>query len=548
VCTDPAQCASGNCVEGYCCNTACTGGCNACSASAGASSNGTCTVLAPRSLGVGCGRYRCGGAADCPANGCAGDGDCAPGSFCNGGSCLEVKAVGLACTTSSECAPTNGALGGYCVDGVCCSTACASRCSACSAALKDSGVDGECGPVRVGTDPDDECTEEPKTGCGLDGLCNKGECERWLPGTDCSDVPGTNICVGTHAVGHVCDDTGACSTDPRGTDCSPGKCQNGTCPGCANSRDCLDSAFCRGGRCVTKRAQGAACSANEECALEHCVDGVCCGDVCNLQCEWCGDPTRPGECMAVSGAPKMGRAACAGDGACGGTCDGRTRDGCAYPSSATSCEDATCIGDWRVGAGRCDSAGLCAIPDVTDCGASTCRDGECTKRCAVDTDCARGAACDPTSGACNSEGAVCVGGFSVKAPNGTVRSCDGFRCEGTSCRYQCTAEADCAPGYACGARGCARIGGDAGSVVLPDGGTRPGGRQPLHGDAGTADGGALQVVKASGDGGCGCRTIPILRDVRSSRGRPFALLGLAMVVGLRRRVRTRRSPGGVPAA
>src|SRR5262249_48079990 len=45
-CTDAGECVSGFCVNGVCCNTACDGGvCVACSKTAGAIADGTCTGL-----------------------------------------------------------------------------------------------------------------------------------------------------------------------------------------------------------------------------------------------------------------------------------------------------------------------------------------------------------------------------------------------------------------------------------------------------------------------------------------------------------------------
>jgi hypothetical protein len=70
---------------------------------------------------------------------------------------------GAACTTSSECTSTS------CVDGVCCNTACAGTCQACSAVKKGSGIDGTCGNIANLTDPDNECTGAQT--CNGSGAC-----------------------------------------------------------------------------------------------------------------------------------------------------------------------------------------------------------------------------------------------------------------------------------------------------------------------------------------------------------------------------------------
>ena len=83
-------------------------------------------------------------------NNCAGCNNvCPPGATCVNGVCLLPN--GAACTAGAQCAS------GFCVDGVCCDSACNSVCFACTAAKKGSGVDGVCGPIAFGTDPDNEC-------------------------------------------------------------------------------------------------------------------------------------------------------------------------------------------------------------------------------------------------------------------------------------------------------------------------------------------------------------------------------------------------------
>jgi hypothetical protein len=128
-CTLGGECASGNCVDGFCCNTACAALCQACSAAKkGSGANGAC------------GNIFAGGDPD---------NECPGAEVCNGsGACRKIN--GSICTLGSEC------LSGNCVDGFCCNTACAGPCQACSNA-KTGGANGTCTPIPDGQDPDNEC-------------------------------------------------------------------------------------------------------------------------------------------------------------------------------------------------------------------------------------------------------------------------------------------------------------------------------------------------------------------------------------------------------
>jgi len=84
-CLAASECQSGNCVDGYCCNSACTGSCDSCSL---AGSEGSCGLTPAGSAGdPSCSPYVCdGGFASCPAI-CSSDADCAAGNVCSGGNC-----------------------------------------------------------------------------------------------------------------------------------------------------------------------------------------------------------------------------------------------------------------------------------------------------------------------------------------------------------------------------------------------------------------------------------------------------------------------------
>jgi hypothetical protein len=140
-CASNGQCTSNFCTDGVCCNTACLGICQACTAAKKASgSDGTCN-----SISVG----------NDPDNECPG------ATNCSGFNTCALFNIGTACTINGECSSGN------CVDGVCCNSPCDGTCQACTTAKKGSGSNGTCGNVAAGTDPDLEC---PGT-CNGAGAC-----------------------------------------------------------------------------------------------------------------------------------------------------------------------------------------------------------------------------------------------------------------------------------------------------------------------------------------------------------------------------------------
>jgi hypothetical protein len=160
--TTAAACASGNCVDGVCCEVAaCAGKCLACNVPGSA---GTC---APAKAG-----------AEVP-------GSCADNLACDGSGACKSK-NGRNCTAAGECAS------GFCADGICCDSACAGTCTACNLA----GQEGKCQPYPVGTDPQKEC------GVGT-GVC-KSTCD----GIGACGFPGDAVVCATCT---TCDGKGACT-------------------------------------------------------------------------------------------------------------------------------------------------------------------------------------------------------------------------------------------------------------------------------------------------------------------------------------------------
>ncbi|MCA9593079.1 MAG: hypothetical protein KC776_07205 [Myxococcales bacterium] len=304
-CSQPSQCGSGFCVDGSCCESACTGACQACNGSLTLAPSGTCAPVvagtdpdddcadegaascgndgkcdgsgACRKYGptavcaaatcsgstqtnaktcdgqgncggngtTGCSPYLCNGAT-CGSS-CSADNQCVNGSFCSSSTCEGKKSNGASCGSAQECTS------GHCVDGVCCNTACTASCQACSAAKKGAGANGTCGNVVAGQDPDNDCAQEAASTCGKDGTCNgSGGCRLW---------PGGTVCT-----------LGNCKLDPANNftylQTNPDTC-NGT-------GTCVDKGtvqcgllVCGGSQCKTS------CATTADCVLGDCIAGTC---------------------------------------------------------------------------------------------------------------------------------------------------------------------------------------------------------------------------------------------------------------------------------
>ncbi len=130
-CWSNTQCASGFCTDGVCCNSRCSGSCQACSpASGGSGVRGQCSVLVPGlNTGEACGE---------PSQETS---DTSSGT----------REQGQSCTSSAQCAS------GFCTDGVCCNTRCNAACQACYPAAGSSGSRGQCALLVPGGIPGESC-------------------------------------------------------------------------------------------------------------------------------------------------------------------------------------------------------------------------------------------------------------------------------------------------------------------------------------------------------------------------------------------------------
>jgi hypothetical protein len=296
-CDQGAQCASGSCSQGVCCNRDCNAPCFACNLmgalgtcfpvpggedpgnhckqdeAASCALDGTCDGAG------GCRRYQagtecapgrcenarefaastCDGAGMCKAgqsracvggicmgntcaSSCSNQDQCQAGFFCDNARCAAKRMTGAACTDNAQCTSA------FCVDGVCCSSQCGQMCYACNV----EGSVGSCTAVPSMQDPRKQCPAEAGTTCGRAGGCNgSGGCRLHPPGTMCAASSCTGV---TETLARTCNGLGVCP--PAGSkECFPHLCGPGACAtSCASSDECQPGAACVGPSCV--RAPG----------------------------------------------------------------------------------------------------------------------------------------------------------------------------------------------------------------------------------------------------------------------------------------------------
>jgi hypothetical protein len=275
---------------------------------------GTCNGTGTCVMGgtMSCGPYACNPAGTMCLTSCISDGDCASGNYCNTGAsqCIAKKSKGAPCAGPGECQT------GACADGVCCDTSCAGNCQTCLAAKKGFGMDGDCGNIAAGTDPDNECA-------GANKVCAFGVCVG-TPGAPCATG---SECFPTFCVDGVCCNEScgqicrACTAALKGFG-ADGTCEYitlGTDPqnecNSPQSRQCNGFSGCQ-------YDNGVMCTQNQECLSGNCVDGVCCSTAtCAGLCKACNTPGSPGACANIPAGQDpanecAGALVCNGAGAC----------------------------------------------------------------------------------------------------------------------------------------------------------------------------------------------------------------------------------------
>ena len=354
-----------------------------------------------------CGSYECNPSSPTCLNTCKSNSDCTGGITCNTvtNKCGDKSTNGDTCNVATDCTS------GYCVDGYCCNKACTDGCQSCKA------TPGTCLPIVQGLPP--RVTSPATCPAAGSGVCgNTGNCD----GNDACDrrstcTPTITSCP-TDTTSQY-ESVGQCAYSSTSSTCNlvTEKCSQAgylcvastnacgtSATGCKSDADCdaSNGYSCIGGLCK-HRAQGSACTADNQCTTGNCVDKYCCNSTCGTACSSCNVAGLLGTCSPVP----INTA----DGTCTGSCPTQTQ-----------------------AAGLCDGKGGCQLQ--SSCAAGyICVDGLCGVSCSVDTDCATGYACVSGSSGktCKKiNGQTCGGGGDCASGN-CVASSSGNICCATAC-------------------------------------------------------------------------------------------------------------------
>jgi hypothetical protein len=485
-CTQPSDCSSGFCVDGYCCNRACEGQCEACDVTPGtcaqvtsgqphgtrascagmgttcggscgtqpsvcdypgtsvscrdqSCSNSTKTLAAtcdghgscPTAQTQSCGAFQCMGS-DCSTS-CTSASECVSPAMCIGGVCKGTLATGTSCTANGECQT------GFCADGYCCDNGCTGQCEACNI------NPGTCSQVSGAPNTNKPPCANTGSTCG--GVCASSRTKCDYPTVQCR-MPSCTLGVAT--LPDNCDGNGNCPT-LRTQSCAPFSCGATTCNQMCNmDSDCAPNQYCNGTTCMSTAPLGHPCTVGSTpCGSTICADGVCCDNACGGQCQACNSS---GHCVAVTGAPHSGHTACTNTGGiCSGACDGSNQSACVYAPATKLCNTA-CTNNATETDYYCDTLGSCNTTGT----AKPCSNGlacpaastTCNTSCSNNGDCQSGYNCVGNSCTpCGTVGIACCGGV-----GGTCGPNADDVCNSSGTCFQCgvLGAACCTSGNACG--------------------------------------------------------------------------------------------------
>jgi hypothetical protein len=191
--------------------------------------------------------------------------DAAPPDRAGHGMLHTPRLIGEPCVENIDCTTAS------CANGVCCNRACDDWCARCD--LPD--LVGQCTPsAAVGTS------------------CYPGECS----------ADGISVVFTM-----VCDGLGTCRPGPNEV-CAPFSCDptvRACRTLCRTSDDCVTGIACTNGSC--QNPHGAAlCDRDEECASDHCAQGICCGTACDAPGMSCNLAGTRGTCTPIPDASTDG--------------------------------------------------------------------------------------------------------------------------------------------------------------------------------------------------------------------------------------------------
>lgn len=441
------QCGTDHCVNGFCCDTACTNGCFRCDAANTAAADGTCAATDSGKdpdntcgTGAGCQTGNCNGAGACGfqmagfpcGNGptCVNGTTSNPQDVCAGGSDTCNSGSNMSCLTNYACT------------GTACNTSCTMN-AQCST--------GQC-ELTAGSPQLNDCVL-----CTADAQCSSfaatPRCEQAFNGFEdtcvqCAQSAGALPAANTH-----------CSASTEGK-------------GCVAATDtCGCSAASEATTCAGLPPHCATSGANNNSCVECDNDTHCAADNTGHDCSATGNPVNTcgcdgdSDCTGIAGATR-----CATSGANDGTCQECDIDSnCAADNTGHACSPAggtanTC---------GCDVDGDCTgIPNATRCNATT----DVCVECVTDPHCAAdntGHDCSPVGGPANQcgcdEDTDCTGIAGATrcaitgVNNATCQECNsdancagnsiGTKCSPTVAltnKCGCTVNADCTSPATCG--------------------------------------------------------------------------------------------------
>lgn len=309
VCVAGDECASGFCVDGRCCDTACDGTCVACSNAKSGGKDGECTVFKQGDdLDMECVDSKpaaCGPALD---KGCSGAALDPAGTT----SSCEVWDAMTSCTTASCDTGKNEQTAAANCDGK----------GACPMPVKTSCGSYVCDAMNTACLKD--CTSNKEANCNLDSYCDTTTCKACGPNANppglaqcpsqCSSCTANNLCI-KNCAGNACDNF-VC---PDGYDCLVN---------CASNDVCKNATI--------------TCPNTYDCSIECASTGACEGATLKAS----GTGTMGVHCGNQGDACKNTKVNC-GVNECKATCDGMSKPssitGCGNtPDKSCKCTTATC--------------------------------------------------------------------------------------------------------------------------------------------------------------------------------------------------------------
>lgn len=479
-CSSGALCRSGHCADDVCCETECSDLCMACRGDlrgegkdgecgpilGGLDPDRECEAMPPETCGTtgtcngsaGCAVYPrgspCGGATctsqttattmptcdgvgkcvpgtsgECPNGllcrghsclpGCLNNADCQPGHYCPDGTCAQQLGLGSICGGPTACSS------GFCEDGVCCDRACPGPCESCSATT------GKCEVVASG---------QPGR-----GLCNGYLCDGE------ADCPIACTRSAHCALGYFCTTGNSCAPQRElGASCEP----TSDCADSEDCRVCRSQLICADRHCCDDsypcRELGQSCDRDEDCASNHCADGVCCNEACSGLCEACDGAESAGYCRPIQGQPRSSRGGCPEGGIdepCQQRiCDGESVDTCSgYVSQDVECIAARCSNGVVQPRSVCDGKGKCDIQAEIRCAPYVCQGVHCVEECQTNDQCSKGYQCSDAKKCLTT--AFCSG--DVRMLLDEKRNCAPYRCQFGECLQSCTSTDDCILNHVC---------------------------------------------------------------------------------------------------